>query len=284
MSATARPPLVPAVPSRCPAPPEPQSVHALVRQGLRDGRRGLIIWGLSFGALGAFMAAIYPSIQHSVDQLVKNYPSGLKEAFGVQSINTVEGYIHAEMFSLIVPLAMGFFAIRSIAGATVGAEERGYLDTTLSLPVSRRALMAAAYAVSAIGAVVILLVTGLLTFVVGRIAGTDISLGLVMAGVMGVWPLCLFFGGICALACGVLHHTRTVVGLSLGLLVAMYAIDLAGRLAHSLEPIRWASAFRYYGAPMRDGIDPVSFIGLAAVGTLIAIAGAYLLERRDILH
>ena len=84
-----------------------------------------------------------PSIRGSIDQIAKNYPAGLKEAFGVQAMNTVEGYIHAEMFSLIVPLAMGYFAIRAVAGAIVGAEERGYLDTILALPVSRTVLIAA---------------------------------------------------------------------------------------------------------------------------------------------
>ena len=96
------------------------------------------------------MAAIYPSIRSSIDQIAKNYPSGLKEAFGVQAMNTVEGYIHAEMFSLIVPLAMGYFAIRAVAGPTVGAEERGYLDTILALPVSRTVLIAGNYLVAAV--------------------------------------------------------------------------------------------------------------------------------------
>lgn len=284
MSATVGPSPVDRIEARRSAPAQPQSLRTLIHHGLRDQRRALLIWGLSFGVLGAFMAAIYPSIQGSIDQLLKSYPSGLKEAFGIQSMNTVEGYIHAEMFSLIVPLGMGYFAIRSISSATVGAEERGYLDTILSLPISRRVLATGAYIVAAIGAAVIMVVTGVLTFAVGRIAGTDISFGLVMAGVMGVWPLCLFFGGISALAASVLHRSRGVLGLSLGVLVAMYAVDLAGRLAHGLGAIRWASAFRYYGAPMRDGIDPVSFIGLAAAGVVIGILGAYLFERRDILQ
>jgi ABC-2 type transport system permease protein len=89
---------------------------------------------------------------------------------------------------------------------------------------------------------------------------------------------------VAALASGVLHSARAVTGLAVGLLVAMYALDVAGRLASGLDPIRWISAFRYYDAPMRDGIDPASFIGLTAVGTLLLIAGARLLERRDVLH
>jgi ABC-2 type transport system permease protein len=256
----------------------------MIRRGLLDRRRAIVVWGLSLGSLSAFMAAIYPSIRSSIDQIAKNYPSGLKEAFGVQAMNTVEGYIHAEMFSLIVPLAMGYFAIRAVAGPTVGAEERGYLDTILALPVSRTVLIVGNYVVAAVACAAIMAVTGAMTFIVGRLAGTDISLGLVAAGVTGVWPLAMFFGGVAALASGRLHNARTVTGLSVGILVAMYALDVAGRLASGLDAIRWISAFRYYGAPLRDGIDPAPFIGLTAVGLLLLISGALLLERRDVLH
>jgi hypothetical protein len=44
------------------------------------------------------------------------------------------------------------------------------------------------------------------------------------------------------------------------------------------------SAFRYYGAPITDGIDPASFIGLGAAGVLLMILGALLFERGDVLH
>ena len=230
------------------------------------------------------MAAIYPSIQSSIEKIAKNYPAGLKAAFGVQAMDTVEGYLNAEMFSLIVPLALGYFAVRAIAAATVGAEERGHLDTILALPISRTVLLAGAYLVTAVVTALIMALTGVITFVAGRIAGTHISVGLVAAGVMGVWPLALFFAGVSALASGALHSSRTVTAIGLGALVGMYAVDLAGRLAPGLEPIRWVSAFRYYGAPMRDGIDPASFIGLAAGGVLLLIVGAVLLERRDVLH
>ena len=96
---------------------------------------------------------------------------------------------------------------------------------------------------------------GASTFVVGPIAGTHISLGLVAAGAAGVLPLALFAGGLAALASGALHSSLTATGVAMGTLVAMYALDLAGRLAHALDPLRWISAFRYYGAPMQDGID-----------------------------
>ncbi len=265
-------------------PPMARELRAIVLRGLRDRRRSVLAWGLSLGSLDAFMAAIYPTIRSSIEQVARSYPAGLKEAFGVQAMNSVEGYIHAEMFSLIIPLAIGFYAIRAVAAPLVGAEESGDLDTTLSLPISRRALAAAACAVAALTSAAILATVALMTFLAGVLAGTHISLGLVIAGCAGVWPLALFAGGLSALLAGTRHGLTLVSGAAMGVLVAMYALDLAGRLASSLDPLRLVSAFRYYGSPMLDGIDPAAFAGLSGAGIALMIAGAVLLERRDILH
>lgn len=262
----------------------PASLLAVVRRGVLDQRRAVLTWGGSLGALGAFMAAIYPSVRDTIDKVSASYPAGLKEAFGVDAMNTVEGYVHAEMFSLIVPLAVGFFAIRSATRETVMAEERGYLDTLLSLPLSRRVLVAGAFIATAVIAAGILAVTGIMTFVAGRIAGTGISPGLTAAGAMGLWPLTVFFAGVAVLAGGVLRRSNAVTGAATGTLVAMYILDLAGRLADALAPLRWISAFRYYGAPLRDGIDVSWFAVLTVAGILLAAAGALLFERRDLRH
>ena len=71
---------VPAVvaPARRPAPKWHTSLRALIRRGLVDRRRAILIWGVSLGSLSAFMAAIYPSVRSSIDQIATNYPSGLK--------------------------------------------------------------------------------------------------------------------------------------------------------------------------------------------------------------
>lgn len=274
----------PGLPAPRPAPAWPQSLSALVRRGLLDRRRSIAVWGGSLGALGAFMAAIYPTIRSSIEQVVKSYPAGLKQAFGVQSMSTVEGYVHAELFSLIVPLAIAYFAVRAVTSPIVGAEARSELDTILSLPLRRTVLMAGACLVAAVSSAAILALLGLATFVVGRLAGTGISLGLITAGVAGVFPLALFAGGLAALASGALRRSLSASGLAMGAMVAMYALDLAGRLAHSLGPLRYVSAFHYYGDPIQNGIDPASFLGLGAVGVLLMIAGAVLFERRDVRH
>jgi ABC-2 type transport system permease protein len=263
-------------------PPALAAVRALVRWGLHDNRRALLVWGGSLGAMSALVVALYPSIRNSVSQLVDGYPTGVKAAFGITDLGNVEAYLHAEMFSLLVPVAVAYFAMRCVSAAITGAEERGHLDTLLATPVARRTLVASAFATTAITAAAVLLVAGVLTAAAAALVGEGLALDRLGGALAGVWGLALFFAGCAALASGLLHRMGPVLGISAGLLGAMYLLDVLGKLADALSSLRWLSAFRYYGAPLQDGLDVAGFAVLVVVGVLLAVAGAACFERRDI--
>jgi ABC-2 type transport system permease protein len=145
------------------APSRGRSLLALVAWGLREQRRAPLTLGGPLGAMSALMAAIWPSIEEATQTFVRSYPSGLKEAFGIQRLDSVEAYVDAEMLSLIVPLALAIFAVRCATRATVGAEDRGELDTLLSVPVSRRALVVGSLVATALVLALILAVIWALT-------------------------------------------------------------------------------------------------------------------------
>ena len=63
----------------------------------------------------------------------------------------------------------------------------------------------------------------------------------------------------------------------------MYVIDLVGKLSDPVEPLRFLTAFKYYGSAVQDGIDPLAFAGLTLAGAALAAIGAWLFERRDVL-
>lgn len=103
-----------------------------------------------------------------------------------------------------------------------------------------------------------------------------------LAGTAAVWPLAAFFAGVAVLATGLLRHSAAVTALSAGVLVAMYVLDLAGRLADGVAFLRSVSVFTYYGAGLTEGIDPAAFVGLALAGCALAAIGAAGFERRDV--
>jgi ABC-2 type transport system permease protein len=265
------------------APSAAASLLAIVRRGLRDHRRAPLTWGGSLGALCAFMASIWPSIEGSINDALESYPQALKDAFNIRHLTTVEQYIDAEMLSLIVPLAVAVLAVRIVTRAIAGAEEQRYLDTLLAAPVSRRTVVAGSFFVAGLVVAGVLAVTTLLTWVAGLLAGADPSLVVLARGTANVWPLSMLFAGTAALAAGRLHGSAMVTAIATAVLAAMYVIDLLGKVAEAIEPLRWASAFRYYGSAIQDGIDPLAFAGLTVVGLALTAVGGLLFERRDVL-
>ena len=255
---------------------------ALVGAQLWERRRSLLAWGLPLGLWSAFVVSIYPSIEDAIGKAVQDYPPALKQAFGIGELTSVEQYLHAEMLSLIVPLALGYLAARSIASGLSGAAESGRLDVLLSAPVSRTRLVTAGFCATAIELAAVLAVTVALTMIGNLLSGAGLSFGNAFAGYAEVWPLALLFAGLGVVVTGFSLRTSIVTGVVAGALVGMYVIDLVGRLDTSLDWVRYASVFRYYGNAIEDGIDPLAFFGVTAAAVALAAVGAVLFERRDL--
>jgi ABC-2 type transport system permease protein len=255
---------------------------ALVAAHLRDRRRSILAWGLPLGLMSAFIVAIYPSIEAALQRAVRGYPTGIKEAFGISRLGNVEQYLQAEMLSLIVPLAVGYLAVRAVASGLSGAAESGRLDVLLSAPVPRRRLVAAGFVATAIELAAVLLLTALVTGLGSVLSGAGLAAGAALAGFANVWPLALVFAALGILAVGFSLRTSVVTGAVAGVLVAMYVLDLVGRLDPGVSGIRYASVFRYYGNAIEDGIEPLAFAGVTVTAVLLAAAGAWLFERRDL--
>jgi ABC-2 type transport system permease protein len=255
---------------------------ALVLTHLSDRRRSLLAWGVPLGLWSAFIVSIFPSVEGALSKAVENYPPALKEAFGIGELTNVEQYLHAEMLSLIVPLALGYLAVRAVASGLSGAAESGRLDVLLSAPVSRSRLAAASFAATAVELAIVLVLTVLFTGLGSLVSGADLSFGAALAGYANVWPLALVFAGFGILATGFSLRTSIVTGAVAGVLVSMYVIDLIGRLDPDLSGFRYVSVFRYYGNAIEDGIEPLAFFGVTLAAIVLAAFGAWLFERRDL--
>jgi ABC-2 type transport system permease protein len=255
---------------------------ALVGSHLSERRRSILAWGLPLGLMSAFIVAIFPSVEGAISKAVEKYPTGLKEAFGIGELSNVEQYLQAEMLSLIVPLAAGYLAVRAVASGLAGAAESGRLDVLLSAPVSRRRLCAAGFLATAIELAAVLLVTLALTAIGSLLSGAGLAAGPALAGFANVWPLALLFAGLGIVACGFSLRTSIVTGSVAGVLVAMYVIDLVGKLDPGVSVVRYLSVFRYYGNAIEDGIEPFAFCGVTLAAIALALFGGWLFDHRDI--
>jgi ABC-2 type transport system permease protein len=263
-------------------PSQARAFRYVVRRCLRDQRRSPLTWGIPLGLLSALELAIYPSVEKSMGKMLASYPEALKKAFNIQTMHTPAEFLNGEMFSLIIPLAIGFFAIRAATRAISGHEERHWLDTALAAPLRRRTLVAGAFAASGISTAAILVVSSVLSWTAGEIAGAVVPAGDLAAATLGTWVFAMFFAGLGSLAAGRLGSWGAVTGVAAGTLVAMYVIDITSRIADGLRDIGPISAFHYYGSPLINGIDVANSGLLLGAALAMAALGAYLFEHRDI--
>jgi ABC-2 type transport system permease protein len=245
-----------------------------------------LAWALPLGLMSVMVVSIFPSIESSsqLEELIKAYPDALKEAFGISdlSFRTIQGYLAAEVFSLIGPFATCYFVIHALASAICGAEHDGALDVLLSAPIRRRTLLAGWFAGTAATLLAIALTLGATTQLGALVAGVDLAPSDTLAGVLNLWPLGVFFGGVTLVLAGISRRPGAVTGAAAGVLVVMYLVEVLGKLSSAMATVDGLSAFHYYGSAIEDGLDPAAFAGLTFAGLLLAAAGCALFERRDV--
>ena len=115
----------------------------LARYEGRQRVRGALALTVGLSALVALYAAMFPSVSSSVnlDEYMRAFPPALREAFGIATLSTIEGFLAAELYAFGWVLLLGLYFAYAAAGLVADDVERGRIDLLLSLPVTRSRLV-----------------------------------------------------------------------------------------------------------------------------------------------
>lgn len=256
----------------------------LISHTARLQSRAVIIWGLALGAYSAAMTASFTTFSGSAEelnQLMRAYPEGLMEAFGISDLGDPRNYLNSQVF-LLAPLALSFFTILASANAIAGAEERGTIDVLLGNPVRRWQLVAGTFAATALSLLAIVAIVGLLTWGTAALMDVDLPPRSTAEAVLNLWPICLFFGALAMLCSALFHRKALAVAVPAFLLFALYLADTIGRASEDLEDLRPFSVFYYYGSAIENGIDWANFAGVTLAALALVVLAAIAFGRRDV--
>lgn len=257
---------------------------ALVSHTARMLSRGVLIWGGAIGLYSAALVASFTTIEGSADelnQLMKAYPKGLMEAFGITDLADPANYMQSQVFGF-VPLALAFFTIMVLSGAIAGSEERGTIDVLLGNPLPRWQLVIGSFVAAAISLLAVCAIVGLLTWGTAVLVDVELSLRQVADAVLNMWPICLLFGALALLCSAFFHRRGLAIAIPAFLLFGMYLLDTIGRASDDLEDLRPFSVFYYYGSAIEHGIDWADFGGITLVAIALALLAILVFRRRDI--
>jgi ABC-2 type transport system permease protein len=241
--------------------------------------------------LVAFTVAFYPSVKGnaSFDELFKDLPDTVRALVGAQEgvpISSPAGYLHARLFSIMVPVLLLTFGIGLGARAIGGNEADGTLELLLANPVTRPRVVAERYlaVVLLLAAVTVALSVSLLAFapLVGLLDGIRIS-RLLAAGA-AAFCLALIHATLAFTVGCAAGRPGPAVAVTTSVAAAGYLVQGLAATSDALGPMETLSPWHWYldRNVLVDGLAPGAVVAPVLVAGLLFAAGAWLFNRRDL--
>ena len=255
---------------------------------LRDYRIAIFGWGLGIGLL---MYTVLSAVSE-----VMGTPAARQVLVGLASqfawiaepvhVDTPGGYATWKYgFTILIvalwPILVGSRMLR-------GEEERGSMDTLLSLPRSRTQVAVQKLAAMWAALLVMALLIGLLTFAGGTAVKADFTFGEALLFGVNLALISGVFGSIALFLSQFTQERRAAAGIAGGLLALFIVVDMIHRVfaGPGAELISRFSPIYYYNLskPLIPsyGTDPVAMLVMVAVSVVLSGAAIWLFARRDV--
>jgi ABC-2 type transport system permease protein len=232
------------------------------------------------------IVALYPSFENSseLDNLTKNSP-GVAALFGISgSLTSPVGWMNANVWANFFPLMILLLTIGYGASAIAGQEKDGHLELVLSLPFSRRRVVAQKIGALVAQAVILCFFT-FLAALAGRWFELDFGVWELTTATVGVLLLGLDMG-LLALAVGAGTGNRgAALGVASTVAAASYLVSSMAPVVSWLEPARYVSLF-YWSVgddQLQDGLSAGGLSVLIGVGIVLAVVADRLFESHDLV-
>jgi ABC-2 type transport system permease protein len=252
---------------------------------LRLRRRAIVGYTIGIAVYVFVVVALYPAFKDatSLNDLTEGDPT-LGALFGLTgSLTSTSGWLNANIYANFLPLVILLLTIGYGAACLAGQDEDGTLSLVVTLPQSRRAILAQKLATLVLQALPVALAT-LLLVLAGRNFDLKLSAGALVGTTVGVLLLGIDFG-LLALLVGALTGSRgAALGITSGVAAASYLVSSLAPVTHWIHPLRVASLF--YWSVGNDqlvrGLSTGSAAVLVCVAVALIIAAALAFDRLDV--
>jgi ABC-2 type transport system permease protein len=254
---------------------------------VRDLRWPTFWVALGMGAMTGYFALLFPTYSKIIDLnsiLDKMGPAAKLMGASLGDASTLIGFLHIELFSMILPALMVAFAAGMASGFTAGEDSRGTIDVLLSYPVSRRRLVLEKTLAVVIGCIVSAVVVWVFAVAGAAASGSTLPWDKLAAALVMLVLIGLAFGGIALAISAYTGNRGMAIGVAVALMVVMYLVDALANIVDSLGVVRPLSLFRYYmgGDPLRNGLNFADAGVLAAVAVVFLALSLVAFDRRDL--
>ncbi|WP_435335029.1 ABC transporter permease [Haloarchaeobius sp. TZWWS8] len=254
-----------------------------------DGRKrlkGAVAMSVGIALLTLLYVGMFPSISNAanLDELLASYPPAMREAFGIRTLNTIEGFLATQLYAFAWVLLLGIYFAYAAASLVAGDVEDEKMDMTLSMPVSRSQVLLEKFASLGVPLLVANVLLPVVVFAGTMAIGEEVPVAGVLAAHALSIPYLLACAGIGIVASVVFDRADVAQRVAVGVLFGLFLID-AVVVDTALEPLGLLAPMHYYdpAAILVDGSYDLLGAGILLVATavLVLVSRAYF-QRKDI--
>lgn len=218
-------------------------------------------------------------------QAMESLPPAMLEAFGIETIATIEGFLAAEVYNFVWVLGLGLYFAYAAGGLIAGDVERDRMDLLVSFPVSRSQLLIEKFSALLVPIIVVNIVVAAVVYGGAAAIGESIDLGhLVLVHALSI-PYLLTCAAIGTVFSVIFDRADVAKRAAIGLVFALFLIKSVTANAEGYEWIQNVSPMHYYEPTpiLIDGTYQLANVGvLLVVFTVLLIGSQVVFQRRDI--
>lgn len=233
----------------------------MLKRELKVNLKSFIIWLVLLMGMFLLVFCMYPMIIeggniNEIDEMMKLFPEEILKAFNmdISSLDSAYGWLKTEGFVFVL-LIIGCYA--GILGANILLKEES--DKTIeylnSLPIKRNSIILSRVLSGIIYIVAMVIMIGIFNYIGLSISGDFNKKQYILLSLTPMLSSFVIFFS-CMFLSTFTHKTKKMLGVSLGLVLGSYVLQIFSLLSTEIEFLKYFSAFTL--ADIRNVIEDIA--------------------------
>jgi ABC-2 type transport system permease protein len=253
---------------------------------------GKMLGGFIYGAVAYMLLVvwIYPSIaeMQGFNEMIEKLPKGMLKLIGMESgINSLADYIAGEFYGVLFLIILMVYVILMATRLMARLVDQGSMAYLLSTPHSRIKIAVTQASVMITGLLLIISSTTLSGILASKLLITGYELDVSSFIQLNVLTFLIFsvIAAYCFLISSLCNDEKKALGLSAGITLLFYMLNMAGKLSEKTEWLLHFTIFKAYDPIklMNDDTNAIRLGVLLAVSTLVLFSfSAIVFKKRNL--
>lgn len=220
----------------------------MVKRELKVNLRGFLIWTGTMLVTLLLIYLVYPSFVSDgrgskVNEMLEALPKDILKAFNMDlvGLDTAYGWLKSEGFTFLY-LLIGIYACLLGSNILLKEESEKTIEYLASLPITRRKVAADKILVAMIYIISMIAALGVFNMIALNITENPDNKQLFLLSLTPIFPAIVLFA-LGFFIATFTHKTKKMLGISIGMVFAMYILGVISEMGESVKGLKYLSAF-----------------------------------------